>query len=159
MDLSAVEFIVLLSFLPVLIAAGYLDLRDMRIPNTLSLIGLAMFVVSLPFLGFQEWMLRASVGVAVFFICFGFFAAGWFGGGDAKILPVTTLFVPAAYLQTFMLSFATAMTLGMIGIWLVRLQFSHSQASWVSMQPGAGFPMGISIAASLPFTALIIHFV
>ena len=152
MTIPTVEFVFVMTFLPILAVTAFLDLRDMRIPNALSLAGLLLFAVSLPFIGFDEWMLRAMIGAIVFSLCFGLFAIGWFGGGDAKILPVTSLFVPAAMLQVFMMSFAFAMTLGMIGIWLARLQFSRADASWVSMQPGAGFPMGISIAASLPLT-------
>jgi prepilin peptidase CpaA len=111
-----------------------------------------LFVICLPVLGLNEWLARSALGAAAFAICFGLFAIGWLGGGDAKILPVTMLFVPISHLPLYLFAFSGCMLLGMIGIWLARQQFAHPQTTWVSMRPGAAFPMGISIAASLPAT-------
>ena len=157
--MSEPELIATIFFLPVLIATGYSDLRNMRIPNMLSLIGLAIFACTLLLIGFDEWLMRACVGASCFAICFALFAVGWLGGGDAKILPVTILFVPVRFLEIYLLSFAVAMLLGMVAIWLARHLYSHPQALWVSMQPGAAFPMGISIATSLPLALLVILYV
>ena len=91
------------------------DLPQMRIPNFLSLTGLFLFVLCLPILGGEAWLLRAATGFFTFVLCFGLFAAGWFGGGDAKILPVTVLFVPLGHIELYMLSFSASMVLGIIG--------------------------------------------
>lgn len=154
--LSTAELVVALIFLPVLMATGYSDLRNMRIPNMLSLIGLTIFACSLPFIGLDEWLMRAAVGASCFAICFALFAVGWLGGGDAKILPVTILFVPVRFLEVFMFSFAVAMLMGMLVIWCARRRYSHPRSLWVSMQPGAAFPMGISIATALPLAHIVI---
>ena len=152
---SDVSLWVALAVLPVLLTTAIFDLRQMRIPNWLSWAGLAIFIATLPLLGFHDWAMRAAVGAAAFAVCFGLWAAGWLGGGDTKILPVTMLFVPVSLLPVYMYAFSAAMILGMIGIWLARQRFSHENAQWVSMQPGAAFPMGISIAASLPLAIVI----
>lgn len=148
--LAPVDLYVALAFVPLLLITALFDLREMRIPNWLSWAGLAVFAATLPVLGIDAWFMRALVGLAAFVICFGLFAVNWLGGGDAKIFPVTMLFVPMSHIAIYMFSFSVAMIVGMIVIWLARQQFSHPQARWVSMKPGAAFPMGISIAASLP---------
>lgn len=156
-SVAQAEAWVALAFLPILAATAVCDLRHMRIPNRLSWVGVALFVASLPVLGADVWSLRVLAGAAAFAICFGLFAVGWLGGGDAKILPVTFLFVPTGLLPVYLFSFSAAMVLGMVGIWLARQRLSRPDASWVSMQPGAAFPMGISIAASLPMMWLAHH--
>jgi prepilin peptidase CpaA len=154
-----VDFWIVIAFLPILCATAVYDLRQMRIPNYLSLAGLFLFALCLPALGLEEWGWRALTGLFTFVLCFGLFAAGWLGGGDAKILPVTVLFVPFGHIELYMLSFSASMVLGMVGIWAVRQRLSHPQTSWVSMQPGAAFPMGISIAASLPMALIAAQFI
>ena len=144
------EFLVACAFLPVLLATGLSDLRYMKIPNYLSFIGLGLFIATIPFLGIDVALARVVVGAVTFVLCFGLFAFGWLGGGDAKILPVTLLFVPISILPVYLLSFAACMILGMVGIWGARQVYAHDDAIWVSMKPDALFPMGISIAASLP---------
>ena len=153
--LSTVDLFVALIFLPILAITAYGDLRRMKIPNSLSLVGLTLFVFCLPFLGFETWLLRATVAAIAFGICFLLFAIGWFGGGDAKILPVTVLFVPTSHISLYLFAFSACMIVGMVAIWLVRQKFASPEAEWVSLQSGAAFPMGISIAASLPLMLLL----
>lgn len=148
--LSSVDYWVAGAFLPILLATAFSDLREMRIPNRLSWAGLMIFAFCVPLLGVEAWSARILVALAAFSVCFGLFAVGWLGGGDAKILPVTFLFVPVSLLPLFLFSFCFAMILGMVAIWCARQRLSHPDAVWVSMQPGAAFPMGLSIAASLP---------
>ena len=154
----SMELWIVFAFLPILGATALYDLRQMRIPNFLSLAGLLLFALCLPLLGVEEWGWRALTGFFTFMLCFGLFVAGWLGGGDAKILPVTVLFVPFGHIELYMLSFSASMVLGMVGIWVVRQRMSHPDARWVSMQPGAAFPMGISIAASLPVALIAAQF-
>lgn len=149
-EISSSDLLAACAFLPVMLLTGLYDLREMRIPNWLSWAGLLLFVVCMPVLGLDEWLARVVVGAVAFGVCFSLFAAGWLGGGDAKIFPVCMLFVPSGILAVFMLSFALAMILGMVGIWGARRIFAGRNVVWVSLQPGAAFPMGISIAASLP---------
>ncbi len=153
--MTPVEYWMASAFLPILLATALFDLREMRIPNALSWAGLALFAFWLPFLGFEDGYYRVLAGLIAFGVCFGLFVAGWLGGGDAKIFPVTALFVPIDHMPAFLFSFAVAMVLGMVSIWCVRQRVSHPHARWVSMKPGAAFPMGISIAASLPLVLIV----
>ena len=156
-EISSIEFWIAAAFIPVLIATGMSDLRQMRIPNRLSWTGLAIFVLCFPLLGPEEWAFRSLAGLSALMVCFGLFAAGWLGGGDAKIFPVTILFIPLGHLAIYMFAFSAAMIVGMVGIWIARQFFSRPDSVWVSMQPGKAFPMGISIAMSLPFFLVAQH--
>ncbi len=152
--IPTVELWVAYTFLPILAVTAFFDLREMRIPNWLSWQGLALFAFCLPILGIDVWGVRALVGACAFAVCFGLYAMGWLGGGDAKIFPVTMLFVPISVLPLYMFSFSAAMCAGMIGIWCARSVYASPDSNWVSMKPGAAFPMGISIAGSLPLALL-----
>ena len=149
------EFLVACSFMPVLLATACSDIRYMKIPNSYSLFALTLFLLSVPLLGLETAATRAAVAGVAFIICFGLFAAGWFGGGDAKILPATFLFVPYSILPIYLFSFSACMALGMIAMWGARRVYMSEGAAWVSMRPGAAFPMGISIAGSLPAALFI----
>ncbi len=139
----------LYAFLPLLAATAFCDLRYMKIPNMLSLVGLGIFVMSAAtYLPFEIAMERAISGAVSFAICFVLFMVRAFGGGDAKILPVLFLFIPIPMLPIYLLGFSAAMIVGMVGIFLVRQLVNREAATWVSLKPGAGFPMGISIALS-----------
>ena len=146
----------LYAFLPVLAATAYCDPRFMKIPNRLSLAGIGIFVLAAIFYLPQDIALtRAAAGAIAFAICFILFMFRVFGGGDAKIFPVLILFVPLPALSVYLLGFSASMLAGMVGIFLVRQIVNRDAATWVSMKPGAGFPMGISIALSgfiLPLT-------
>lgn len=151
-ELSTTEFAIALVFVPILLAAAVSDLRRMRIPNALTFTALGVFAIAVPFLGFDAALWRAAVGLAAFGICFTLFAVGWLGGGDAKILPASILAIPPSAMPLYLFCFSLCMLAGMMAIWAARQHWSHSDATWVSMRPGALFPMGISIAAAVPVT-------
>ncbi len=60
------ELLPLMLFAPVLVAVAYHDIRYMRIPNVLSLIGLGLFVLTAPLVGWEELGLRLLSAAAVF---------------------------------------------------------------------------------------------
>lgn len=135
-------------FCPVLVAVAFSDLTRMKIPNSLVAIGLALFLVSLPFLDFQEAIARIRVGAICFGLCLVLFAIGWLGGGDAKMLPVVFLFIPSSWVISYMFGFAASLLIGMILMWGARSIFGRPDSRWASLLPGAAFPMGISMALS-----------
>jgi prepilin peptidase CpaA len=69
------------------------DLVSMTISNRLCLVLMATFVVCAASLGLGWTQLgwHLAAGGLVLAICFGMFAAGWIGGGDAKLASVTAL--------------------------------------------------------------------
>lgn len=79
---------------PVLVAfAAASDLLTMTIPNRVSVLLAGAFLVmalatSMPF---AQLGLHLAAGSLVLAVCFGMFAAGWMGGGDAKVASAIAL--------------------------------------------------------------------
>ena len=138
---------------PVLVAVAWNDLSRMKIPNYLVICGLALFVLSLPFLDVDEAVARGIAGGICLAICLALFGLRWLGGGDAKMLPVAFLFIPSAWVTSYMFGFAFSLLIGMVLIWTARAVFGRADADWISLRPGSAFPMGISIAMSGLFFA------
>ena len=78
--------------------AAIRDAVTMTIPNWVSLLVFAGFLVTIPFM-WQGWAAESSawailgehfaVGGTVFAVGFAMFAFGWLGGGDAKLMAAT----------------------------------------------------------------------
>jgi len=132
--------------LPVLAFAAYTDLTRMKIPNMLSLIGVALFAVSIPFLPFEETGLRILCAAIVFAVMFLLFAFGLFGGGDVKLMAVLMLFIPSSSLFEFSYIFSASMLIGIVLISLLQAYPAMVPSHWRSIQRKGHFPMGISIA-------------
>ena len=80
-------------FPAVMIFAGIMDLLTLKIRNILvSAIAITFFIAA-PVVGLTLTEIGLSVAVAalVLIVSFGFFAAGWIGGGDAKLAAATAL--------------------------------------------------------------------
>ncbi|MGN6683614.1 MAG: prepilin peptidase, partial [Devosia sp.] len=81
---------------PILMAfAASSDLLTMKIANWLVLLLTAAYFVLAWFAGVPVEQIGTSVAAAaiVFAIAFAFFAFGWIGGGDAKLVSATTLWI------------------------------------------------------------------
>jgi len=146
------------------LAAGW-DLASYTIPNRLPLALIAAFlaffaVSGLPLAGLG-WHLAA--GALALAVGFGFFAARWIGGGDAKLFAATALWFGFADFASYTLMaalFGGALTLVILMTrrlplpsmlvnqqWLLRLHDSRS-----------GIPYGVALAAGalavLPHTEI-----
>jgi len=147
-----------LSIFPILVAyAAASDLFTMTIPNRVSILLAAGFVIMATIAGFSlsafGWhFLAASI---VFVACFGMFALGWMGGGDAKISTVIALwfgFTPE--LQSFVLLaaiYGMVLTLGLLAFRTVPvLPGILSREAWLLRlhDRKTGIPYGIAIAAA-----------
>jgi len=76
-----------------MIYAGIADILTYKIRNVLVVtIGLS-FLVLAPLAGLAPLEIATSlaIGLAVFIVTLGFFAAGWIGGGDAKLATAAAL--------------------------------------------------------------------
>ncbi len=71
-----------------LAVAAVSDLLTMTIPNRVSAILLASFLIVAPLAGLsvQEIILHVMAGLVVFSVCFSLFAMNAMGGGDAKLM-------------------------------------------------------------------------
>lgn len=132
--------------LPILGIAAYTDLTKMKIPNKLSLIGIILFAVCMPFLPLEETGLRILTAAIVFAVMFALFAIGLFGGGDVKLLSVLMLFIPSNSLFAFAYIFSVSMLFGIAIVLLLQTFPRLVPSHWLSAQRKGHFPMGISIA-------------
>src|SRR5260370_35847209 len=72
-----------------------MDLTTMRIRNGLVLVLLAAYAMLAPLAGFtvEEIAWSTAIAMGILAVCFVFFAFGWMGGGDVKLLAVTALWL------------------------------------------------------------------
>jgi prepilin peptidase CpaA len=87
----------LLLFVFAMLSAAVSDLTTYKIRNKLILTLLLAYLVVAPIAGIPDHEIARSVAVAflALLISFALFAAGWIGGGDAKLATVTTLWLGA----------------------------------------------------------------
>lgn len=142
------QIVPLLCLAPVLMAVAYFDLKYMRIPNWLVYIALALFVVTVPLIGWEEAGLRFLAGLLIFAIGVASFAMGWFGGGDVKMLAALVLFVPSPTYYLFAFGFSAAMLIGVSFVLMLRAAPGSDRIEYKGLQARGKFPMGISIAGA-----------
>lgn len=142
----------LLPFLAVVAAAS--DFLTLRIPNWLNaVIALAFFpmalVTGMPGEAIMWHCLTAS---AVLVIGFGLFSAGFIGGGDAKLLAATALWIGGAQLLPFVVFTALAggvLVLVMLVWALLQFEGETHEIGWAKRLFGfkMDLPYGVAIAA------------
>ncbi|MCP3056997.1 A24 family peptidase [Aurantimonas marianensis] len=111
---------ILIIFPFAMVYAACSDLVSMTIANRISI----ALVVSFPVLALAMGMplgdisLHFGVGLLTLLVTFGLFAAGWIGGGDAKLMAATALwFGPSTELVEYLLLgsvFGGLLTIGLI---------------------------------------------
>ncbi|MDA8870210.1 prepilin peptidase [Rhizobiaceae bacterium] len=153
-------------FMACMVLATFCDVFTMTIPNKIVLTLVAGFAIFAPFSGLTLVMTGYHVATAagLLVLCFGFFAAGWMGGGDAKLIAATALWLGPTLAFEFVLFGAV---LGGVLTVLIILMRSNSimlpvqlqSAPWMSrlLTPKGGVPYGAALgpAALLVFPASI----
>jgi len=146
--------IVMLGVFPFAMAyAAASDLVSMTISNRLCLFLIASFAVCSVLLGLSPaeigWHLAAAA--VVFVVVFGLFAAGWIGGGDAKLATATALWFGFDQLMPYLL--LAALLGGLLTMLILRLRSRPLPAfaenwSWLRRLHAAneGVPYGIALA-------------
>lgn len=149
-----IEYPLLLVFPAAMAFAAAFDLLTMTIPNKISLALVAAFLVVAPLTGLS-WAsigLHAATGAAVLVAGFLMFTRGYLGGGDAKLLAASALWLGYDSLPQFLVM--TGLLGGLLSVvvlalrrvpdsyvpgptWLVRL---HSKDS--------GVPYGLAIGGA-----------
>lgn len=154
--MAAVIEAIMLTVFPALMAfAAASDLVTMTISNRVSMLLIVAFVCLAVGLGLPLVAIGWHVAMALVVLtaAFGMFAAGWIGGGDAKLAAATALWVGPAVLLEYLLVasfFGGVLTLFILTMrmrllpafalswaWLFRLHHAES-----------GIPYGIALAAS-----------
>jgi len=147
--------LLLLSLLPALaIVAGLKDLTSMTIPNWISGFLILGFFPAAVVVGLPLTTVAMHVGVAIAALLVGMvlFALRWIGGGDAKFMAATCLWLGLTGSGMFLLWTAV-----MGGVFSVALMIARTHArphlwrapSWLAglMEPKGDIPYGVAIAA------------
>ena len=161
----------LLSIFPaLLIVAALSDATSYTIPNRISLLLLAAFFPAALALGrpVGEIGVDLAVGAVALVVAMGMFAAGWIGGGDAKLFAVAGLWLGWSAAPVFVL--ATALAGGVLAVMLLNVRaawlrpYFSAAPAWLARlaAPDAAVPYGVAIAigglAAFPQCALVQSF-
>jgi prepilin peptidase CpaA len=161
----------LLSVFPALmIFAALSDATTYTIPNRISLLLLAVFFPTAFALGrpLDEIGVDLAIGVVALITAMGMFAAGWIGGGDAKLFAVAGLWLGWSGAPMFLL--ATALSGGALAVMLMNARaawlrpYFTAAPPWLArlVAPDAAVPYGVAIAigglAAFPHCALVESF-
>ncbi|HEX8234083.1 MAG TPA: prepilin peptidase [Caulobacteraceae bacterium] len=142
----------------VIVAAAY-DATSYTIPNWISAaLVLAFFPVALVAgMAPAQIGLSALVGVAVLIVGVGAFAMGWIGGGDAKLLAASALWLGWPAVANFLL--VTALAGGALAVALMSLRavgfglLAARGPAWIGrlLEEKGAAPYGLAIAAGALF--------
>ncbi|MDR3508821.1 MAG: prepilin peptidase [Caulobacteraceae bacterium] len=146
----------LLTIFPALmIIAALTDATSFTIPNRISLLLLVAFPVTALALRLPmgEIGLNLGVGLGALVAGMAMFAAGWIGGGDAKLFAMAGLWLGWPAAADFLM--VTALAGGGLAILLLNARSATVRAhlsgapGWLDRltTPGADVPYGVAIAA------------
>lgn len=145
---------ILLIFFPALMAyAAVSDMLTMTIPNRVSLALVAGFALvgAVSGMPLSQIGLHLAAAACVLAITFGMFAAGWMGGGDAKLAAATALWFGFSGLMDYALISAIAggvLTLFLLGVRNHPLPAFAAHWEWSRRLHDAktGIPYGLALA-------------
>ncbi|WP_294644578.1 prepilin peptidase [uncultured Aureimonas sp.] len=146
--------LLVLVFAAAMIAAALTDLASMTIANRLVV---ALAAAFLPFglaagLTATAFLLHLAAGMGVLAITFGCFAAGWMGGGDAKLMAAVALWLgPTPELASFALW--TSILGGVLTLAFLAARSLLSPTTGLApvdrlLRSDTGIPYGVAIGAA-----------
>lgn len=146
------EYPLFLVFPAAMAFAGAMDLLTMTIPNRISLALVAGFVVAAPVAGLslEAFLMHVACGLAILALGVGMFALRWLGGGDAKLMAASALWIG---FDNLLLYFTQVAILGGV-LALAILAYRRIPVGalptpeWALRlhQQGSGIPYGLAIA-------------
>ncbi|MCD7058869.1 A24 family peptidase [Pelagibacterium xiamenense] len=146
-------FVATFVFPAFMLAAAISDLLTMRIPNWMVLALAAAFpVIGLAIgLPLETMLVHCLVATGFLVVAFGMFAAGWIGGGDAKLSAATALWLGLGAWLPYLLYSAVAggvLTITMLILRRFALPPSLAGVPWVARLHDrvTGIPYGIALA-------------
>ena len=151
--MSFVSIAALYGFIGLLLASAWTDFKSFIIPNAFSaaiLLLYPVYVLTAP--APVEWLGGLVVGASALAVGFGCFALRVFGGGDAKLLAVTSLWAGPALVFDFLA--LTALAGGVLVLVLYvrhRIAAAPTLAMVLVTKPDSSFakqpmPYGVAIA-------------
>ncbi|KQT44505.1 peptidase [Aureimonas sp. Leaf454] len=134
--------------------AAFSDLVSMTIENRVSLLLVAGYVCIGVLAGFpiETMAAHAGVGLACLVLTFGMFAAGWMGGGDAKLMAASALwFGPTPDLMAYAVNASLlggGLTLGLLAARSQILPVTGIDFIDHLLDHETGIPYGIALGAA-----------
>lgn len=146
----------LLFVFPALMAfAAFSDLFTMKITNKLVLSIVLAFPVLALVAGvpLEQVGLHFAAGLIVLLVSFTFFALGWIGGGDAKLIAATTLWFGFAGMLPYLIYASLlggGLTLALLAVRRFPLPPQLKFVGWIEKlhDEKTGVPYGIALAAA-----------
>jgi len=145
---------ILIIFPFAMVYAASSDLISMTIANRVSIVLVLSFpVVALATgLPLSEIGLHFGVGLLCLLVTFGFFAAGWMGGGDAKLMAATVIwFGPSTDLIEYLLLGSIFGGFLTIGLLISRMMLAPATGVFFIdrlLDRDTGIPYGIALGAA-----------
>ena len=152
--LHALQLTLVLIFPALVVTGGLRDLTSFIIPNWISLALVAGFALAAPACGVEGAQIGICVlaGVAALVIGMGMFAAGWIGGGDAKLFSAAALWLgwPASLsFMAFVGLAGGALAVGLLGLrsaWVRPILPGGPRWFGRLVEPNGDVPYGVAIA-------------
>ena len=151
----AIETLPLLAFPVLLVVAALTDVTSFTIPNWISSALLLAFPVAALAAGLPwgEVAQHAAVGGVALVIGMGMFAMNWMGGGDAKLMSASALWLGLSGAPSYLMW--TALAGGALAVTLItarKLRAAMPVATgprWVGalLEPKGDIPYGVALAA------------
>ncbi len=165
--MTLIQAVLLAVFPAVMVVAALNDATSFTIPNRLSLILLAAFLPAALIMGRPAGEIALDLGVGALALITGMamFAAGWIGGGDAKLFAVAGLWLGWPAVANFLV--ITALAGGGLALLLLNARSAYVRnhlagaPGWLARltTPGGDVPYGVAIAVgalvAYPQTAMI----
>jgi prepilin peptidase CpaA len=143
-----------------LVAAGASDFLTYRIPNWLTATtAIAFFPMAfLTGMGGEAILWHAAAGALLLAIGFALFAAGIFGGGDAKLMAAAGLWFGWAQLMPFLVYTALAggllaIAVGLWSLFHVEIEIKDYSWSkrWLKVKPDVPYGVAFAVGGILAF--------
>lgn len=142
-------------FCAAMIVAGVRDLTTMTIPNWLTFALIIAFFVAAPVTGMplSDIALHTAIGFSTLLVGMAFFAKGWIGGGDAKLMAAVALWIgwaqalPYFVIASILGGGLTLLILGYRNLPLPEFVMRHPWALRLHDR-AEGVPYGLALAAA-----------
>ena len=148
-----IELLALVIFPACMVMVALYDVSTMTIPNWISLTLIVgfFFLATLAGMDLSAIGLHAAVGLGALVVGFTLFAFGFIGGGDAKILAASSLWIGWSGILPYLIAVTFAggaLSLLLLGIRRTPLPAILMSRAWISRlhNSESGIPYGIALA-------------
>ncbi|MEM7508656.1 MAG: prepilin peptidase [Pseudomonadota bacterium] len=142
------------ALIPLMLAACYIDVRSLRIPNWIVLGVFATFIVTglwgLPLETFFWRLGYSAIALVVGFVLFSL-SNGTVGGGDMKLTAALVPFVAPQDVAHVLLLWVALAIVGLIVHWMIYRYNRGRSTGWAALDQRIYFPVGLLIGLTMCF--------